>query len=70
VAWLVGVEDVVEELGWLGFVSCEGSCWLVDDVERGWRMKEGKTSSTVMALVRGRKEVDSLFCTGMWLAGR
>ena len=33
-------------------------------------MKAGKTSSTVLAMVRGGKEVDALFRTGMWLAGR
>ena len=33
-------------------------------------MKEGKTSSTVLAMVRGGKEVDKLFRSGMWLAGR
>ena len=33
VAWLVGVEGVVEELGRLGIVSFEGSRWLVDDKE-------------------------------------
>ena len=70
VAWLVGVEGVVEELGRMGFVICEGSRWLVDDEERGRRMKAGKTSSTVLAMVRGGKEVDALFRTGMWLAGR
>ena len=70
VAWLVGVEGVVAELGRMGFVICEGSRWLVDDAERGRRMKEGKTSSTVLAMVRGGKEVDALFRSGMWLAGR
>ena len=64
-AWLVGVEGVVAELGRLGIVSCEGSRWLVDDAERGRRMKEGKTSSTVLALVRGGKGVDGLFRSGM-----
>jgi len=33
-------------------------------------MKEGKTLSTVVALVRGGKEVDGLFRMVMWLAGR
>ena len=61
VAWLVGVEGVVAELGRMGFVICEGSRWLVDDAERSRRMKAGKTSSTVLAMVRGRKEVDALF---------
>ena len=70
VAWLVGVEGVVEELGRLGIVICEGSRWLVDDKERDKRIREGKTSSTVLAMVRGGKEVDSLFHSGMWLAGR
>jgi len=70
VAWLVGVEGVVAELGRLGIVSCEGSRWLVDDAEQDWRMKEGKTSSMVLALVRGGKDVDGLFRSGMWLAGR
>ena len=70
VAWLVGVEGVVVELGRMGFVICEGSRWLVDDAERGRRMKSGKTSSTVLAMVRGGKEVNALFCTGMWLSGR
>jgi len=65
VAWLVGVEGVVEELGWMGIVSCEGSRWLVEDAERDWRMKEGKTLSTVVALVRGGKEVDGLFHSEM-----
>jgi len=69
-AWLVGVENVVAELGQMGFVICEGSNWLFSDEERGRRMKEGKTSSTVVALVRAGKEVDALFRTGMWLAGR
>ena len=31
--WLVGMEDVVEELGRMGFVSCEGSHWLVNEME-------------------------------------
>jgi len=70
VAWLVGVEGVVAELGRLGIVSCEGSRWLVDDAERDRRIKEGKTSSTVLALVNGGKDVDGLFRSGMWLAGR
>jgi len=74
VAWLVGVEGVVEgvveELGRMGIVICDGSRWLVDEDERGRRMKEGKTSSTVVALVRGGKEMDALFRSGMWLAGR
>jgi len=70
VAWLVGVEGVVEELGRMGIVICDGSCWLVNEDERGRRMKEGKTSSTVVALVRGGKEVDALFRSGMWMAGR
>jgi len=70
VAWLVGVEGVVDELGWMGIVICEGSRWLVNEEERGRRMKEGKTSSTVVALVRGGKEVDALFRSGMWMAGR
>ena len=69
VAWLVGVEGVVAELGRLGIVSCKGSRWLVDDAERDRRMKEGKTSSTVLALVRGGKSVDVLFLRGCgWLA--
>jgi len=68
-AWLVGVEGVEEELGRMGGVSCDGSHWLIDDGERGRRMKEGRTSSTVVALVRGGKEVDGLLRTGMWLAG-
>ena len=33
-------------------------------------MKEGKTSSTVLAMVRGGREVDKLFHSGMWFAGR
>ena len=70
VAWLVGVEGVVAELGRLGIMSCEGSRWLVNDSERGRRIKEGKTLSTVLALVRGGKDVDGLFRSGMWLAGR
>ena len=70
VVWLVGVEGVVGELGRMGFVICEGCRWLVDDAERGRRMKEGKTSSTVLVLVRGGKEVDALFRSGMWLAGQ
>jgi len=49
VAWLVGVEGVVEELGRMGIVSCESGCWLVDDAERDRRMKAGKTLSTVVA---------------------
>ena len=53
VVWLVGVEGVADELGGMGFVICEGSRWLVDDAESGRRIKEGKTSSTVVALVRG-----------------
>ena len=61
---------MVEELGRMGIMSCEESRWLVDDAERGRRMKEGKTSSTVVAFVRGGKEVDGLFRLGMWLAGR
>ena len=70
VAWLLGVEGVVAELGRVGFVICEGSRWLVDDAERGRRMKSGKTSSTVLAMVKGGKEVEALFRMGMWLAGR
>ena len=70
VAWLVGVDGVVEELGRLGIVSCEGSRWLVDEKKRDKRIKEGKTSSTVFAMVRGGKEVDKLFRLGMWLASR
>ena len=49
VAWLVGVEGVVEELGRMGIVSCEGGRWLVDDAERDRRMTAGKTLSTVVA---------------------
>jgi len=70
VAWLVGVEGVVDELGRMGIVICEGSRWLVDENERSRRMKERKASSTVVALVRGGKEVDALFRSGVWLAGR
>jgi len=33
-------------------------------------MKAVKTSSAVLALVRGEKNVDPLFCSGMWLAGQ
>ena len=65
VACLVGVEGVVAELGRMGFVICEGSRWLVDDAERGRRMKSGKTMSMVLAMVRGGKEVNALFRTGM-----
>ena len=65
VACLVGVEGVVVELGRMGLVICEGSHWLVDDAERGRRMKSGKTLSTVLAMVRREKEVNALFRTGM-----
>jgi len=51
-------------------VSCEGGHWLVDDAERDRRMKAGKTSYPVVALVRRGKEVDRPFRSGMWLAGR
>ena len=51
-------------------MSCERSRWLVDDKERDRRMKEGKTSSMVLAMVRVGKEVDRLFYSGIWLAGR
>jgi len=42
VAWLVGVDGMVDELGRMGFVICEGSRWLVNNEERGRRIKEGK----------------------------
>ena len=51
-------------------MSCDRSRWLVDDKEWNKRIKEGKTSSKVLAIVRGGKEVDKLFCSGMRLAGR
>ena len=70
IAWLVGVEGVVAELGRMGFVICEGSRWLVDNAERGRRIKAGRTLLTVLAMVTGGKEVDALFRTGMWLAGQ
>jgi len=65
VVWLVGVAGVVEELGRMGFVSCQGSRLLVNEAEQGRLMKERKTSSTLVALVRGRKEVDCLFRMGI-----
>ena len=32
-------------------------------------MRDGKTSSIVLAMVRGGKGVDAFLCTGMWLPG-
>ena len=63
------MDGVVAELGRMSSVVCDGSCCLVDNAERGRMMKERKNSSTVVAFVRGGKEVDDLFRTGMQLAG-
>ncbi|RPA92962.1 hypothetical protein L873DRAFT_1847444 [Choiromyces venosus 120613-1] len=67
--WDDGIGGVVEGLKEVGFVSCEGGRWLVDEEERVKRMKHGRKSSTVMVRVVGWERVNELCCTGLWVGG-
>ena len=69
VLWEVGIGGGLAPLGEAGFMLGEGARWLVGEKERGRREKMGRTSSTVVAFVRGVAEADVILKKGLWLGG-
>ena len=70
VLWETGIGGVETALEEAGFILTEGTRWLVGEKERGRRERMGRTSSTVVAFVRGVAEADVLMKKGLWLRGR
>ena len=70
VLWEVGIGGVLNALEEAGFILAEGGGWLVEEEERKRRERWGRTSSTVVAFVRGVAEADVLLKKGLWLRGR
>ena len=70
VLWESGIGGVEVALEEAGFILTEGTRWLVGEKERARREKLGRTSSTVVAFVRGVAEADVLLKKGLWMRGR
>ena len=70
VLWETGIGGVLDALEEVGFILAEGGRWLVGEEERKRRERWGRTSSTVVAFVRGVAEADVLLKKGLWLKGR
>ncbi|KAG0125287.1 hypothetical protein HOY82DRAFT_616818 [Tuber indicum] len=69
VQWADGLEGVKRALQGTGFVSCDGSRWLVSKAERERRLLAGRKASTILLMVRGVGSANTLCKEGLWVGG-
>ena len=70
VLWETGIGGVEAALEEVGLILTEGTRWLIGEKEGGRRMELGRTSSTVVVIVRGMAEAEVLLQKELWLRER